>query len=319
MELFTRVQVKRLPALYYSDTIVCLGSCFADRMGKLFQEARFQATVNPHGVLFNPVTTADTVRRAITSAKVSNLTCEDGLWVSLDYHSKLAGASEQETIEKITCANTQLRSALFTARWLVLTLGTAWVYRHRVSKCIVANCHHLPATHFVRELLSAQAIVDAWTTTILQLRQMNRNLRVLLTVSPVRHLRDGMMDNSVSKATLLLAAHTLVNTLQEVYYFPSYEIMLDELRDYRFYESDMIQPNDTARRYIWSQLVASWFAPETAKLLASIEQCQQMQEHLPRNTNSEGYKLFCRKRDALALNVEETLRQARNVRRRDLD
>ena len=307
MDFFTRVEARRLPLLYYADRLVCLGSCFADRIGQLFHAARFQALVNPHGVLFNPQTIADTVLHVLTPVPPTTLCLQNGLWVSLDYHSQLAASSREEALEKITNAHEQLRNGLERAQWLILTMGTAWVYRSCTTRQVVANCHHFPASDFVRELLTEQEIVKTWKDAIEQLRGCNPALRVLLTVSPVRHLRDGMMDNSVSKATLLLAVHRLVHEMKEVYYFPSYEIMMDELRDYRFYEADMTQPNSTARQYIWSRLIEAWFAPETRKLLTSIEQYRKMEEHIPHNTSGEAYNTFVRKREALGIEIEAAL------------
>jgi len=308
MEFFTRVEAQRLPSLYYTDRLVCMGSCFADRMGQLFQAARFRAVVNPHGVLFNPQSIALTIERARgTDGKISDLYFQEGRWVSLDYHSQLSATTKEDALSKIRSANEQLQTALDTAQWLVLTMGTAWVYRLRATGQVVANCHHFPASHFTRELLSVQEIVAAWHRVLELLRERNPTLRVLLTVSPVRHLRDGMMDNSVSKATLLLAVHQLAESEREVYYFPSYEIMMDELRDYRFYEADMTQPSVMAREYIGLRLREAWFAQETSNLFARIRQLQKMEEHVPRNTECESYRVFVRKRDALREEIESAL------------
>lgn len=307
MDLFTRVEAHSLPALHYTDQLVCLGSCFADRMGQLLQASRFQVVVNPLGVLFNPLTIAIAIERTLDPDPHISLELQEGNWVSLDYHSKMAAPTAEEVFDKITDTHTQLRSALTSAHWLVLTMGTAWIYRSRYSGKIVTNCHHFPASHFVRELLSVQAIVDTWKDLLAELRELNPALRVLLTVSPVRHLRDGMLDNSVSKSTLLLAANQLVQEVAEVYYFPAYEIMQDELRDYRFYEADMTQPSPTARQYIWERLGEVWFAPETQDLLAKIEQLEKMNAHIPRNTASETYKTFVENREALCKEIEEAL------------
>lgn len=308
MEFFTRVEAQRLPSLYYADRLVCMGSCFADRMGQLFRDARFRVVVNPHGVLFNPQSIALTIERALSAGgTIPELQFQEERWVSLDYHSQLSATTKEEALDKIQNANELLNNALGTAQWLVLTMGTAWVYRLRATGQVVANCHHFPASHFTRELLSVQEIVATWHRVLELLRERNPTLRVLLTVSPVRHLRDGMMDNSVSKATLLLAVHQLAESEREVYYFPSYEIMMDELRDYRFYEADMTQPSVVAREYIGSRLMEVWFAPETRALFARIEQLHRMEEHIPRNTESDSYRAFVRKREALREEIESAL------------
>ena len=312
MQFFTHVQAHTLPALHYSDKLICLGSCFADRIGQQFLTARFQTLVNPYGVLFNPLTIGEALRGAMIPEIPVTLHRQDGLWISFDYHSKLAASTEQEALKNIEQAHKQLRKALVTSDWLIVTFGTAWAYRQRLTGKVVANCHHFPASDFVRELLSVDAIVEMWVSLFSELRNFNPDLRVLFTVSPVRHLREGMMDNSVSKATLLLAVNLLMKVVKDVYYFPSYEIMMDELRDYRFYEADMTQPNDIARQYIWSRLAEAWFAPDTALLLSSIEKYRKMEAHIPMNPHSENYETFLRKREALRKAIESEIEQKQN-------
>lgn len=309
MDLYTPVVTPHLPPLAYSDRLVCLGSCFADRVGGLFRRYAFQAEVNTHGVLFNPISISKTIARAIVSPDTpcASLQCQEGLWVSTDYHSALAASSKQEALQKIAIANQTLREAIFRAQWLVVTFGTAWVYYEQKTERIVTNCHHFPADSFERKLLSLEQLVEEGGRLIEVLHSLNPQLKVLFTVSPVRHLRDGIMDNSVSKATLLLAVQALTQGVKDTYYFPSYELMIDELRDYRFYDADMLQPNQTALDYIWDRLAQSWFAPATLSLQKKIAAYRKMQEHRPYNPLSESHARFLESKNALQIEIESEL------------
>lgn len=304
MEFYTRVAAEQLPLLTHADKLVTMGSCFADRMGEVFHNAGFRILVNSHGVLFNPLSIAQCIEHAFDKAYAPNLCKQEERWVSLDYHGRLSGSTIAEARAKIVSANSSLCEYLTKAKWFILTWGTAWVYRTVAEGGVVANCHRFPAQEFKRELLSVGEIVSAYQLLLQQLRSINPSLKVLLTVSPVRHLRDGMLDNSVSKATLLLATQQLVNSAKEVYYFPSYEIMQDELRDYRFYEADLIQPNIVARKYIWERLIEVWFDGKTRGLVESIERYRKMCEHTPTQTSSSTWTDFLKRRTALLSQIE---------------
>ena len=314
MDLYTPVVTPQLPSLSYSDRLVFLGSCFADRVGGLFRRYAFQAEVNTHGVLFNPISISKTIARAIVAPDTpcASLRCQEGLWVSTDYHSALAATTEQEAQQKIATANRLLRDGILRAQWLVVTFGTAWVYYDQKTERIATNCHHFPADHFERKLLSLEQLVEEGRRLIDVLHSLNPQLKVLFTVSPVRHLRDGIMDNSVSKATLLLAVQALTQECSEAYYFPSYELMIDELRDYRFYEADMLQPNQTALQYIWDRLAQSWFSPATHLLQKKIAAYRKMAEHVPYNPLSENYARFLEKKSSLQTEIEAELGRALN-------
>ena len=309
MELYTPVTALPLPSLHYQDHLVCLGSCFADRMGALFRRYAFQALVNTHGVLFNPISISKTIARAIVTpdTQVTSLRNQDGLWVSPEYHSVLAGLTEAEAQQKIIAANRALRDGILEAQWMVVTFGTAWVYVEKQTDRVVTNCHHFPAEEFSRKLLDVSQIAEEGKRLIDVLRILNPNLKLLFTVSPIRHLRDGMMDNSLSKATLLLAVQAIIQSVEDTYYFPSYEIMMDELRDYRFYAADLLQPHETALHYLWDRLAKSWFDKETMTMQKKIADYRLMQEHVAQNPLSESYVRFLEKKQALGIEIEAEL------------
>lgn len=308
MEFYTKVACRQLPPLQYSDRLICLGSCFADRIGARLHNAAFRVVTNPCGVLFNPLSIQKSISRALDNdCPLPSLQHQDGLWVSTDYHSSLAAPTHEEALARIVTANQTLCSALSNAQWLIVTFGTAWVYRTTETGDVVANCHHFPQTDFKRELLTTTEIVTSWQQILSDLEQHNPALKCLFTVSPVRHLRDGMQDNSVSKATLLLAIHELLRSVSNAYYFPSYEIMLDELRDYRFYNPDLLQPNTTALEYIEARLQESWFAPATTKLYEQVKAYRAMCQHQPRNIYSPSYATFLARKAALGKALQSQL------------
>lgn len=206
---------------------------------------------------------------------------QDGLYVHTGYHSTLARGSVEEAQGAIESANAGLREALRHAEWLVVTFGTAWVYRLS-TRGVVANCHRLPPSSFTRELLSPEEMVEGWSALVGRLRELNPKLRIMLTVSPVRHLRDGLRENSVSKGALHLVVHRLTTTLPELYYFPAYEILIDELRDYRFYAEDMAHPSPQAEQIVWERLQEAWLTPAARENARRIGDFFALLHHRPR-------------------------------------
>ena len=235
------------------------------------------------GTLFNPESIRLTIAQALDgSVPPPQEFCEqDGLYVHTDYHSTLARSCVEEARGAIESANAGLREALQHAEWLVVTFGTAWVYRLS-TRGVVANCHRLPPSSFTRELLSPEEIVEGWCALVGRLRELNPKLRIMLTVSPVRHLRDGLRENSVSKGTLHLAVHRLTTTLPELYYFPAYEILIDELRDYRFYAEDMAHPSPQAEQMVWERLQEAWLTPSARENAKRIGDFLSLLHHRPR-------------------------------------
>jgi hypothetical protein len=218
-----------------------------------------------------------------------DLFLHEGLYHSLAHHGRFSDRSAELCLSGI---NESLRRAaewLRTSSFLVITFGTAYVYRHKKSGMTAANCHKLPASDFVRECLTVDAIVGEWSTLSEDLRRVNPSLKIICTVSPIRHRKDGAHSNQISKATLLLAEQTLS---EQVWYFPAYEIMMDELRDYRFYAEDMIHPSSQAVDYIWERFCDACTGPETRSFMKEVELIRKNRNHRPFNPDNEDYKRF---------------------------
>ena len=272
MELQTIVDIpKGTFEIRHDCKIMLLGSCFADEMGKKFTESGFKTMANPFGTLYNPASIAALLLRCISRNQYEQSSKEvfqatDGVWHSWMHHSRFS-ASQYETIVK-SLNDTTATAADFLehADLLIITLGTAIIYRLKENGMLVANCHKQPDALFLRERLSAYDIADQWQMLLGLLRSTNPKLRIIFTVSPIRHKRDGLHINQISKGILLQAVDELFNTADTedfVSYFPSYEIMLDELRDYRFYADDMIHPSPTAVEYIWQKFQQTYMSPQT--------------------------------------------------------
>jgi hypothetical protein len=253
----TVVPVKRsAKPLSHKSTIVAVGSCFAETMGAQLQTYRFPCTVNPAGTLFNPFSMADLLERLARKElfRREDLFLHKGLWRSYHHHSRFAGADPDAALDAMNSHLSNAASALETAGHLMLTFGTAAVFYHRERKTIVANCHQLPHDLFERRLLTISEIVDRFTGLFFRLIEKTPSLAILITVSPVRHLRDDPHENCVSKSRLIAAVYELERLFPDhVRYFPAYEIMMDELRDYRFYGPDMTHPSETAIDYLWER------------------------------------------------------------------
>lgn len=289
--LVTPVEAPSLPPLDHGQSILAMGSCFGDAMGRRLERAKFVTTVNPGGILFNPASIAAALGRAARGAQPEEggYVEHEGLWHHLDYHGSVSAPARPALRARLQAADAPLQHAIKSAQWLIVTLGTAWVYRYH-GQNIVANCHRLPASEFIRERLTVSQIVDEWLALLVTLRTLNPALKVLLTVSPVRHVRDGLRENATSKATLLLASESLVRSAPETYYFPAFEILIDELRDYRFYAEDLVHPSTTAEEIVWQRLLAAWMPAATRELVREVESLQTAMAHEPRTPNRALYR-----------------------------
>ena len=286
----------------HKDRLLLLGSCFADDMSAHLIRGGFQVSANPFGTLYNPASIAETLTRLLdnrpfSSDDILHFGAEGyGTWYA---HSLLSRPTADEALREI---NGTFRTA---AKWLrgtdvlCLTFGTAWVYRLADSRTLVANCHHEPAARFVRERLSVEEIVAIWKPLLERLQTALPNLRIVFTVSPIRHLRDGAHQNQLSKATLLLAVEQLLNQrttgddkASPVSYFPAYELILDELRDYRFYADDMTHPSSLAVEYIRERFADTFFNEPTRRLAAQFEEVYKALEHRPLHPDSPEYLRF---------------------------
>lgn len=278
--------------LDYSSRIVTLGSCFAHNIAQRLAQSKFRVVDSPTGILFNPKSIARSLELMTSGATIvpESLIRLGSRYVSYDAHSSLAEASAEDTAAAINDALRAGGEAVAACDLMIATLGTAWVYRLRSTGDVVANCHKQPASLFSRELLSVDECVEA-LRRIVELSSQ----RVLFTLSPVRHIGDGLEDNSLSKATLRVAIHRICEAYPErALYFPAYEIMLDDLRDYRFYSSDMLHPSDVAIDYIAERFFDAALSNEAKALRHRVNKIVRASEHRPFDPQSEEYKLFCR-------------------------
>lgn len=293
MKFRTEISIKPLEeGIAHSSCIFALGSCFAESISERLSSAKFSVASNPFGVLFNPFSIANAIERLDDTRAfgVCDIKAGKESYFSFDAHSSLDGKTQTEAFANLNRAVAQGSKALHDADWVILTFGTAWVYEREGR--VVANCHKEAASQFERRRLSVKEIVERYR---LLFEGVLRGKRVILTVSPVRHLGDGLQENSVSKATLRLAVEELCDRYDNAYYFPSYEILIDDLRDYRYYGEDMAHPSAQAVEYVWERFCEAMLSDSSMQRLSQIEQVVAASEHRPFNPDSEAHKVFCRK------------------------
>ena len=310
MKLQTKIPLKRETQnlIDYKSNLLLLGSCFSENIGDKLSYFKFQSTQNPFGILFHPKAIENLISN--TSNKkvysIDDLTYQNEIWHSFDAHSSLSSASENELLNKLNSAISLTSKKIKEASHIVITLGTSWVYRYIETDTIVANCHKIPQKKFLKELLTITEITESLAHSISLIKSLNSEVSITFTVSPIRHLKDGFIENTQSKSHLIAAIHTLVNK-QNVSYFPSYEIMMDELRDYRFYAEDMIHPNKTAINYIWGKFIDTWFSEETKSTMKEIDEIQKGILHRPFREDSEQHQQFLLKLEHKKSSLQERL------------
>jgi hypothetical protein len=255
----------------YNDKILLLGSCFADNIGERFGEHYFQTTINPFGTLYNPASIFTSLSPVDTQERPVVL--HNGLWHSMMHHGSFSHPDKNELLRRCEESWVVMRNALQEASTIIVTFGTSWVYER--EGMVVANCHKLPAKEFVRRRLTVDDVVQTWQTLIEQMPDKHW----IFTVSPIRHIKDGLHENQISKAILLQAVDCLVSNNKAVSYFPSYEIMLDELRDYRFYADDMLHPSSLAVDYIWQRFVDTYMTIDTQNEMRILHQLWRDRHH----------------------------------------
>ena len=281
--------------LHHSDSVVLLGSCFSDNIGAKMHGALFNATVNPMGTLYNPMSIARAVQRLIDNQPVAGQTLfmQGGVWNSFDFHSRHSLPDKQATIDRMNQRIELGHNALKSAQLLTVTLGTAIVYRLKSTGEIVANCHKVPGHEFERQMAQVGDMVQVLDGMLTRLHEFNPELRVIFTVSPIRHIADGLDTNSLSKARLRVAIQEAIDRHSDYCdYFPAYEIMIDDLRDYRFYASDMVHPSDVAVEYIWQAFQATYLDDRSALAVARCERIHKRLQHRPMSANRETVERF---------------------------
>ncbi len=273
----------------YGDQIALMGSCFSNSIAMKLADRKLKVLSNPYGIVFNPISLFKSIQEIIDQKEYdsSHLFFHNELQHSLNHHSEFSHPESSEVIQKINSNSIKARDFLQTAKVLYLTLGTAWVYTYDGE--IVANCHKIPNHQFEKRLLSIEEIVDSFEPVIKKLNVFNPDLKIVFTLSPVRHLKDGFEENSLSKALLRSAIHRLVGG-GEGSYFPAFEIMMDDLRDYRFYTKDMLHPSEQAVDYIWDKFCSRYMSANTLAIMGRVENLEAAKNHLPRFPNSAAYQ-----------------------------
>jgi hypothetical protein len=270
-------------AITHQQRGMAIGSCFAESIAQRMLCGGLTVDVNPFGTLYNPLSIAAGLQCLIDRRRYTadDLFLYEGVYHSFSHHSRFSDSDCATALDRINTRIDHSAAFLQEADYLMITFGTARVYRRASTGEVVANCHKLPAGEFVEQCLGVEAIVDCWRSLIPALRRLNPALKLLFTVSPVRHLKDGAHANQLSKAVLLLAVDALTQSGAEVYYFPAYEIVLDDLRDYRFYASDLIHPNAQAEAYIWEKMEEAYFDASTQALIRAAEKQYRAANHRP--------------------------------------
>ena len=302
MKLQTQIPLSSQPhnQIDYSSKLVLFGSCFSENIGDKLAYFKFQSIVNPLGILFHSLAVETIISRAINKDYYTEdeLVFQNEQWSCLDAHSKLNDTSKTQLLQSLNTALDQSYHALNESSHVIITLGTAWVYRYIETDKLVANCHKLPQKKFLKELLSLDEINESLSAIVALVRTINPKVSFIFTVSPVRHIKDGFVENTQSKAHLIAAIHEVVDARKQLYYFPSYELMMDELRDYRFYNDDMLHPSSKAINYIWEKFQKVWMTEAAINTSKRIGQIQVKKAHRPFNPNSEAYQTFLEKLDS---------------------
>jgi len=283
----------------YRDNLFLIGSCFSENMGAKLNSHLFKVFENPHGVLFNPMSVAQSLldcinKKQYTDADLFEL---NEVWNSWHHHSRFSGVTTKEALEKINESIHKAHAFLKTADHIVITLGSAWLYQLNsqspfAAGQVVANNHKAPAAWFDKHLMKPGVLTIILKKMVEDLLQFNAHLQIIFTISPVRHLREGLVENNRSKAVLIQAVHEIVETSKQTAYFPSYEYVIDDLRDYRFYAEDLVHPNYAASNYVWEKWVETYMNEETKNIMKQVAELQLAIQHKPFFAGSSQHKEF---------------------------
>lgn len=279
--------------IQHSDKILLMGSCFTEHITKRLRSAKISTLENPHGILFNPRSVSNSLAQYIHRKvpKAEELVQLNEIWNHWDFHSDFSAFEKEDALEKMTSSIEEANDFLKEADWLIITLGSAFQY-FLIDGDGVANCHRAPGQWFDKHLLPISLIVDDLERSIEDLKEFNPKLKLIFTISPVRHVRDGVVENNRSKARLIEAVHELVEQRSNVYYFPSYELLIDVLRDYRFYDSDLVHPNYAATQIVWEQFLNSFIDPKAKEIIEKMQALDVAKNHKVRFPKTNAFKKF---------------------------
>ena len=309
MKLVTKVSLPEYPfRLDHHSNILMMGSCFTDHIGQQLKKYLFPVCINPFGVIYNPLSVKKGLlsllnREAYTA---DDLQKHHELWFSFDHYTGFSSPDRELALQNINKSFSIAKSFLQTTRYLVITLGTAWVYRYKATGEVVCNCHKIPSSRFLRSRLSVDEIITAYQSLLPALWDKDPDLNVILTVSPIRHWKDGANGNQLSKATLLLAIDQLIEQFSaHLFYFPSYEIVMDELRDYRYYGEDLLHLSATATKYIWDKFRESCIGVPSVKIMEELEKLLRMSSHRTRHAATNSHRDMVQKREQYHRKLQE--------------
>jgi GSCFA family len=277
----------------HQHNLLLIGSCFTEQIGTKLANHKFAVLDNPNGILFNPISITKSVSSYIDNKQytAADLFYQNESWNSWEHHSRFSNPDADECLKGINESQTKAHHFLKNTDWLLITLGSAFVYELE-NKAVVANCHKVPTDKFVKRLLSADEIFADLQTMIKKALACNPSLKIIFTISPVRHLRDGFVENNRSKATLIQAVHQLIEKNSNCFYFPAYELIIDDLRDHRFFAEDMVHPNYAATNYVWEKFIATCIDEPSQQLMKEIAVIVAAKNHKPFNPTSQQHKKF---------------------------
>ena len=311
MKLQTHIPLQQAKnQIDYQNRLLLLGSCFSENIGNKLDYFKFQSLQNPFGILFHPLAIEKLISRAIKKEAYTekDVFFLNERWHCFDAHSDLSHPSKEKLLQTLNSALEATLAQLQIATHVFITLGTAWVYKNINTNSVVANCHKVPQKDFSKELLSVDEIQKSLENIIQKIQTINPNVQMVFTVSPVRHLKDGFVENQRSKAHLISAIHSLLSFRAESRkedYFPSYEIMMDELRDYRFYEADMIHPNQVAIDYIFEKFKLVYISEKDFAVMDKVEAIQKGLQHRSFNDDSVEHQKFLKSLDTKILYLQK--------------
>lgn len=295
MEFFLPFQIQSFPfSISYQDKILFIGSCFSEEIGNKMGELKFDILQNPHGILYDPISISEALFAYMANQPFieKNLFEMNGLWHSWKHHSAFSGINKNEVLENINSTQSNGHHFLKKAKFLIITLGTSFNYQLKNNNENIANCHKAPAHFFIKTLLPIEEMKADLLSAISALELFNPELKIIFTISPVKHVKDGVIENNRSKSRLIETAHSIVEQKENVFYFPSYELVTDVLRDYRFYKNDLVHPNDAAINFVFEKFCNSLLDNPTKKIIEKIKKIISAVNHKPFQKESDAHQKF---------------------------
>ena len=304
MDFQIPIQLKPLPfPISYRDKILLVGSCFTEHIGGRLQELKFSVLQNPNGILFDPASVSTSILSYIEKKEytANELFYRDELWQSWQHHSRFSGTDQKSVLDNINASQHEASEFIKNANWLVITLGSSFSYRLKSDEAPsegsgtyreVANCHRAPGQWFWKYLMEIEETFSSLNETIKKLAKYNPGMKIIFTISPVRHIRDGVIENNRSKSRLIEAVHQLVNLYEHIYYFPAYELVIDVLRDYRFYDIDLVHPNYPATEFVFEKFTESCIDDAAKQLIPDIKRIANAYKHKAFQPNTIAHRQF---------------------------